>query len=87
MLRISRSIRDGTVWLKLEGKLAADWVEECRSACAAETAEGRSPLLDLSEVSYIDRDGVQLLSHLSREGLRMPLRSNFVAELMRQERL
>lgn len=85
MLRISRSIKDGTVWLILEGKLAADWVEEFRSACAAEKARGNTPALDLSEVTFVDRDGVQLLLQLTREGLSLPLRSNFVAELLRRE--
>jgi anti-anti-sigma regulatory factor len=85
VLRITRSIRDGTVWLKLEGKLAADWVEECRSACAAEAAQGRSPMLDLSDVTFVDRNGMQLLAQLTQAGLSIPLRSSFVAELLRLE--
>ncbi|MFO0838818.1 MAG: STAS domain-containing protein [Phycisphaerae bacterium] len=85
MLRITRSTKDGTVWLKLEGKLAADWVEECRATCAAETTQGLSPCLDLTEVTYVDRAGAELLCRLAREGLRFPLRSNFVAELLRLE--
>ncbi|MCC6359886.1 MAG: hypothetical protein IT450_14170 [Phycisphaerales bacterium] len=85
MLRITRSIKAGTVWLILEGKLAADWVEECRSACALEKARGHTPALDLSEVTFVDREGVQLLFQLAREGLSFPLTSNFVNELLRRE--
>lgn len=85
MLRITRSIKDGTVWLKLEGKLAADWVEECRLAYAADATSGRRPVLDLSEVTFVDRDGLKLLRQFETEGVLIPLRSNFVAELLRTE--
>ncbi|MBI5863513.1 MAG: hypothetical protein HZB38_03175 [Planctomycetes bacterium] len=86
MLRISRSVKDGTVWLKVEGKLASDWVAEFRSACDAETTQGRTPLLDLSEVTFVDREGLDLLRRLGQEGFQIPIRSNFVAELLRSER-
>lgn len=86
MLRITRSVQDGTVCLKLEGKLAAEWVEAFRSACAAEMEHGLRPVLDLSDVAFVDREGLQLLRRLETEGVRVQSRSNFVAELMRLER-
>jgi len=85
MLRITRLLKDGTVWLRLEGKLAAEWVTECRDACAGDLTHGRRPSLDLSAVTFVDRDGVQLLRQLAQEGVAIPLRSNFVAELLNLE--
>lgn len=82
MLRITRSIQEGAVWLKLEGKLAADWVAECRAICAAELQSACAPALDLSDVSFVDGAGAELLRELTRAGFRCPRRSNFVAELM-----
>lgn len=86
MLRITRSTKDGTEWLKLEGKLVGPWVDECRTACARETGHGRRPALDLSEITFVDADGVQLLRELVEQGVDIPVRSNFVAELLRLER-
>jgi anti-anti-sigma regulatory factor len=86
LLRITRSTKDGTEWLKLEGKLVGPWVEECRAACARGTDHGRRLALDLSEVTFVDADGVHLLRELVEQGAEIPVRSNFVAELLRLER-
>ncbi|MCK6456409.1 MAG: STAS domain-containing protein [Phycisphaerae bacterium] len=85
MLRITRETKDGTVWLRLEGKLVGPWVDECRSACAQETANGRRMALDLSQVTFVDRAGVHLLHQLAESGVELPLCTSFVAELLRLE--
>lgn len=86
MLRITNSTKDGIAWLKLEGKLVGPWVVECRSACARDASLGRRLALDLSEVTFVDADGVHLLRQLVEQGVDIPVRSNFVAELLRSER-
>ncbi|MCG3127258.1 MAG: hypothetical protein CHACPFDD_02116 [Phycisphaerae bacterium] len=86
MLRITSSTKDGTAWLKLEGKLVGPWVDECRMACARETGRDRRLALDLSEITFVDADGVRLLRELVEQGVDIPVRSNFVAELLRLER-
>ena len=40
-------------------------VEELRRACEPFLANGRKPLLDLTEVSFVDMDGVALCRPLS----------------------
>lgn len=85
MLRITRSTRNGTVWLKLEGKLSGPWVAECRSACNREAAQGAPPVLDLAGITFVDREGLHLLRGLAALGVSMPVRSSFVAELLRWE--
>lgn len=86
MLRITSSTKDGTVWLKIEGKLVGPWVDECRAACARGTDQRRRLALDLSEVTFVDPDGVHLLRELVEQGVDIPVCSNFVAELLRLER-
>ena len=85
MLRITRVTKDNAIWLRLEGKLAGQWVDEFRSAFAAASLSGEPPSLDLSEVSFVDRTGQDFLQQLALDGVPMPLRSNFVAELLRLE--
>lgn len=85
MLRMTRSIRNETVWVAFEGRLAGAWVDEARETCRRELAGGRTLALDLSLVSFVDGRGLQLLRELSADGVSMPLRSNFVTELLRPE--
>src|SRR5262245_369421 len=85
VLRITRSTKDETAWLKLEGKLAGPWVDECRASYHEAVTSGERPILDLSEVTFVDHRGLELLRQLVADGVRIPLRSNFVAELLRLE--
>lgn len=85
MLRITRSEKDGTIWLRLEGKLMGPWVDEFRATVARE-ASGKNRLnLDLDEVIFVDAEGLRLLRELTHLGHHIPKRSNFVAELLRTE--
>lgn len=86
MLRITSSTKDGTAWLKIEGKLVGPWVDECRAACAQNNRSGRRLSLDLSEITFVDADGVRLLRELVEQGVEIPVRSSFVAELLRLEK-
>lgn len=86
MLKITREVEAQTVRLKFEGKLVGPWVAEGRSA-ATEAALDRALTLDLSEVTFVDRGGVELLEELLRDGVRISPCSNFVAELLGLEKL
>jgi hypothetical protein len=53
--------------LKLEGKLVADWAEQARCLVTRDVLpEGL--IVDLTEVSYIDSVGEQLLKWLASDG-------------------
>ena len=83
MLRITdsgRSAADRTV--KLEGKLVQPWVEEVRKLFLAAEV-GTLPRLDLSCLSFVDRDGTELLRQLQRQGVHIEPCSPFVAELLK----
>lgn len=83
MLRITRTTKDETVWLTLEGKLAGPWVDECRDAFRRESPAASNVVLDLARVTFIDSPGLALLRDALREGMRLRACSSFVAELLR----
>jgi anti-anti-sigma factor len=57
---------DGSVVLRLEGRLSGQWVDELRRLSweILQTPATRL-VLDLAEVSFIDADGLELLDELS----------------------
>jgi hypothetical protein len=66
MLRIAPvALPDEAVSLRLEGQVRGPWVEELRRACAQVLAMGRGLILDMTEVSFMDLDGVALFRSLS----------------------
>src|SRR5271169_2818476 len=53
--------------LKLEGKLAADWAEQARCLVTKDVLP-KGLIVDLTEVSYVDSVGEQLLKWLASVG-------------------
>lgn len=75
--------------MKLEGKLAGPWVEECRRAWLALqlSLASRKLSLDLCEVTFVDATGMQLLREIysaTRADLlaNSPLTKSFAAQAM-----
>jgi len=70
MLRISVLNGPGTTCLKLEGKLAHEWVKEAETAWATLWAmkENRDLVVDLLDVSFVDDAGHQLLAAMRHSG-------------------
>lgn len=70
MLRISVLSEPGIVRMKLEGKLAHEWVEEARKVWASlGTVNGSIDLIvDLLGVSFVDDEGHDLLTQMRRCG-------------------
>ena len=68
MLRITTIDEVGQiVRLKVEGRLVGAWVTELNHACAVVLARQKSIDLDLSDVNFIDRQGIALLKRLAGE--------------------
>lgn len=61
------------------------WVGECHLACKLGELRTRPTHLDLSGITYVDAEGVGLLRRLRDEGVRIPMCSSFVAELLKGE--
>lgn len=65
--------------LRLEGHLGGPWVDELRRSCDRVLSEGKQLTLDLSEVSFVDHDGIGLLRGLKRTNVKLRNCSPFVA--------
>ncbi len=69
--------------LRLAGRLIGPWVEELRRACEPILASGDSLAIDLSEVSFVDQAGVELLGRLRGREAVLSNCSGFVTELLK----
>lgn len=84
MLRISRvESPDAATLIRLEGQVRGPWVEELRRACEQFLATGNGLILDLTDVSFIDMDGVALCRRLADRKVRLLRCSPFVAEQLK----
>jgi len=84
MLKITKlePVRDGSV-LKLEGRLVGPWVAQLREVAEAELAQDRPLAFEVSEVSFVDRPGEELLREFVARRVRLEGPSGFVRELLR----
>jgi anti-anti-sigma regulatory factor len=74
---------DEAVTIRLEGQVRGPWVEELRQSCEQLLAKGRRLLLDLTEVSFVDTDGVALCRCLRDRNVTILCCSPFVAEQLK----
>jgi hypothetical protein len=70
MLKITTDAQSDPTTLKLEGKIAGEWVNELRRTWneLRRRKLGRAMIVDLSDVSFIDEEGKQLLALMFRQG-------------------
>jgi hypothetical protein len=68
---------------RLAGRVAGPWVEELRGACERALTGAAPATLDLAEVSFVDRDGLELLWNLRRRQVGLVNCSPFVAEQLK----
>src|SRR5262249_8916772 len=84
VLRISRvASPDAAVTLRLEGQVRGPWVEELRSVCDQVLATESTLSLDLTEVSFLDRQGVAPCRRLRERNVALLHYSPFVAEQLK----
>jgi len=85
MLRIS--IMDSSDRLRifrLEGMVIGRWVEELRDLCERALQQSQDVMVDLNDVSYIDREGIALLMSLRDRQVALLNPQPFVAELLKR---
>jgi anti-anti-sigma regulatory factor len=81
----------GITRLKLEGKLAHEWVDEARNAWTAlSEANGKTEIVvDLLNVCFVDEAGHRLLADICRAGAELmgsgPLMSALIGEIEEAE--
>ena len=75
--------RDGTTTLELAGRVVGPWVDELRRSCERVLGIGGALTVDLGQVSFVDRDGVQFLKRLRARDVALVNCSPFVAEQLK----
>lgn len=84
MLRISHGASpNGKITLRLEGEVRGPWVDELRQSCDQVLETGSNLILDLTDVSFIDLDGVALCRRLQRRQVTFLHCSPFVTEQLK----
>lgn len=84
MLRIEKMGEDdGTVILKLEGRIIAQWVPVLEEECQRVLREPKRLILDVAGVRFIDRDGVAVLGKMKGERVQLVNCYPFLRELLR----
>ena len=84
MLKISQAQpANHAVTLHLEGHVIGAWVAELRNSCEQVLTHGRSLKLDLSDVEFLDADGVALIAALRSRGVALMDCPLFVAEQLK----
>jgi hypothetical protein len=69
MLKITIQEEDRVSKLKLEGRLAGPWIDELeRSWGSLPKSRQQSLVVDLTDVTFIERDGKALLTRMWKEG-------------------
>ena len=86
MLKISQAGQPGRNFtLKLEGRLVGPWVNELQTICEPLLDNRRLVDLDLADVSFVDADGLKILTNLRTRGVNLLNSSPFVNEQLKNE--
>ncbi|MDA2910972.1 hypothetical protein MYX04_08585 [Nitrospiraceae bacterium AH_259_D15_M11_P09] len=83
MFRITPMSDDGqTVHLKVEGRVVGDWVAELDQVCGSCLSQKKKVVLDFTEVTFMDRRGVNVLKGLLRERVQITGASLMIQALL-----
>lgn len=74
------------VTLRVEGRLAAAWVDEFERALGAARSEGAHVTIDLEGLSFADAAGVTVIRGAIEGGARLVGGSQFIGTLIDEER-
>jgi anti-anti-sigma regulatory factor len=86
VLRIQRSdVNADTVTLLLHGRIIAEWADLLERECAELMRSKSLVTLDLSEVMFISRFGIEALSRLDRAGAQVTGCTPLFAAMLEQE--
>jgi anti-anti-sigma regulatory factor len=86
MLRITIAETNTEVGWTLEGSLDGPWVGELRSSWKKSHSDhsGRTSIVDLSEVTFIDRGGERLLRTMLKEGAQFIVADIYTKHVFKQ---
>ena len=84
MLKITRSA-NGEVVFKVSGRIDEDNVSELKTLFKTET-NGRRIVLDIKDLTLVDRDGVIFLGQCQAEGIELKNCPAYIREWIKRER-
>jgi len=85
MLRIQRSVNGEVTVIALIGRMDAENVPELKTLFRSE-AEGRRIVLDLKDLTLVDRDAVRFLERCEAESIRFTNCPAYIREWIMSER-
>lgn len=84
MLKISETeVSNGAATLRIEGEMIGPWVTEVRRVAEQMLTATDQLTLDLTEVMFVDRDGVALLRQLMQRRVKLINCSPFLIEQLK----
>ena len=84
MLRISADDLTGEfISFRLDGQVTGRWVKLLQRTCEAQIKKGARVIIDLKNVSFVDRDGIALLRSLTDRQVEFVNALPFIAEQIR----
>jgi len=88
MLRITEETLNGeAARIRLEGQVVGPYVTEVRKSCEELLKAGRPLALDMTDVSFVDRNGIALLRELSGRRVLLVNCSAFLTEQLKEDAL
>jgi hypothetical protein len=85
MLKLTRSA-NGEVVIKLSGRMGAENLGELEKLLISAEADGRRIVLDLKDLTLVDRDAVSFLERCEADGVRLENCPAYVREWIRRDR-
>ena len=85
MLKIQRTMNGDEAVFKLSGRMDAENVAELKSLLSSE-AKGRCLILDLKDLTLVDREAVRFLERSESNGIKVMNCSLYVGEWILRER-
>jgi len=88
MMKVTRVAEDEErVTLKIEGRIAGEWVAILKEECRRCLEKKGALILDFSELSYIDAAGIQALKTMDRQRVSLIGASLFLSGLLKEAHL
>jgi ABC-type transporter Mla MlaB component len=85
MLKITRAVLSKKeITLQLDGRVTGKWVELLRDTAESALNEGMRLNVDLTNISFIDCEGIALIRNLIQRGVRHLNPPLFVAEQIKK---
>ncbi len=86
MLRIERSTNGEVVVLRLSGRLNAENLSQLETLFRSE-AQGRHIVLDLKDLTLVDRDAVRFLERCEADSIKLKNCPGYIREWIARERI